>query len=344
MNTEPSATQVVAGIDGGSTKTAVRLETLDGVVLAEIAIATSPNLYSARDADGVPLYPGRKDEASEQIANKLEHALQEALEHAHVQNNGRSVEIVAACIGTAGIDAPGDLEAHRDAFLRAPTLAPLAQRLHVMSDVEIIAGCSNARVRICLIAGTGSNCLGARFENGVCTAQHQVGGMDLPLSDFGSAAWLGDISCALALQHVQGMLDDYETQIGPRIYQALGIDLDAPDGWRMIRTRRASIPKEELAKLARVVSELADNGDEVALGLLHRAAADLVAMVEAALRKLGSPHPTDVELLTVGGMWNNSHLRDHFQELMLEAGLPVGDIEPCTPTVGATHFARALLN
>ena len=137
-------------------------------------------------------------------------------------------------------------------------------------------------------------------------ALHQVGGLDVDLSDDGSAAWIGHHGFRAALQDLQGVVPS-----------ALGFAfcdwLDLPRSrdasvWRQLRVLRADMPKARMAQAtSAIVVPLAEQ-DPVARGLLQRAASALAVGILAAARNVGGGD--SLEVLRVGGVWRNPHVRE----------------------------------
>lgn len=285
----------VIGIDGGSTS--LRAVLLAGGEARRFQAVGGTNLH----------------EDSEEVVVERLHAVHAALGPAdHV------------CVGSAGIDAPGDRERFTAVFTRAFPGAVI----EVVSDVEIIAACCDAAVRVCLIAGTGSNL----YAVGPAGAAW-VGGLDLPLTDWGSAAWIGEAALRRALREAGGMAP---VAIGPWLLPAVG--LRWPEDWRALKTVRAAMHKAELAALARAVAARADLGCPVSIGLLERAGDELADAVEGALARV-DPGGTEATLLTVGAVVNaNPFVRarvvDRFVRLR-----PAGTVLTADAAMGAARRA-----
>jgi N-acetylglucosamine kinase-like BadF-type ATPase len=311
---------VVIGVDGGSTKTrAVVLDRRTGEHLGEGRVTGSTNLWM-HATDGPA--------ATAQI---IQAAVQAALPD-------EATEIVAACVGTAGIDAPNDAERHLQAFLGAPLLTPLgAHRLRVVSDVAVIEACGDSDLRVCAIAGTGANTLGVKLASDGHVTRHQIGGLDLDLADDGSAAWIGHHAFRAALRDLQGQ---ELSALGPAIAVAIGLAGErTPSVWRAFRGIRDTIHKSQLAALsADVVSPLAAT-DPVARRLLERAGDALAENIDAAARLVGGG--SHLEVLVVGGVWNDPIVRSRVHE-QLSGSWPSLCLRDADAATGAARIAQAL--
>ena len=316
------APRVVIGIDGGSTKTRIQVRCADtDACLADHTYAGSTNLYMHPPGSGAL-----------QIARDLDQALAACLPDT-------STAPLACVIGTAGIDAPGDTQRHLDAFLGASALRHLGERLQVLSDVETIAACGDQPLRVCAIAGTGSNTLALRYAQGEEIARHQIGGMDLLLSDEGSAARIGHLAFRAALQDLQGVRP---SALGPALLSWLGVPQErGDDAWRHLRTLRMDLPKARLAEVTEAVVLPLMSTDPVARDLFHRAAHEIADQIlAAALGVLAQPEEA-LEVLTVGGVWRTPGVHDQVTAAV-QASFPNATVTSVDPAYGACRLARAL--
>jgi len=314
---------VVLGIDGGSTKTRIQVR------CAETSAWVSEHVYEG----STNLYMHPEASASQQIALDLEAGLSICL-------TGETRTISACVIGTAGIDAPHDNRRHREAFLGAPSLSHLGDQLKVLSDVEIIAACGERPVRVCAIAGTGSNTLALRYEGQALTSRHQVGGMDLLLADEGSAAWIGHHAFRAALHDLQGVTP---SALGPALLDWLGLSNEpGQESWRPLRTLRTDLPKARLAQVTEeVVLPLIDT-DPVAEQLIATAADHIAHQIVAAARGVQASVDDALEVLTVGGVWRTPGVHEQVTQMVLTA-YPHATVNPVDPCEGACRIAKELL-
>jgi N-acetylglucosamine kinase-like BadF-type ATPase len=128
------------------------------------------------------------------------------------------------------------------------------------------------------IAGTGSNCIGRAPDGGWETC----GGWSSRLGDEGSGYWIG-------LHAVRRALRAYDHEEPTRILDAVGELWGAKDIDDLINIGDAS-PGPDFAALAPHISQLAEEGDAVAQGVLKQAAADLVDSVLLVRAKLRRKH------------------------------------------------------
>lgn len=323
---------VIFGADGGASNTRVRVERMDTGQQAEGVWEAGTNLYA-----GSPASVGL--------------ALSSALTHAYKPFGDLKPRLRAGCIGTAGIAAPGDVERHRAAFLARPEIAELGDRLMVVGDVDLILGLSEAPIRVALIAGTGSNACGVRYDDvGNKIAEYYAGGLGLDLADQGSAAWVAHTACRRAVEFYG---TDEHRDFVREVYGYFGIDLDEADAWRKILPIRTGISKADLAGLtARVVVPFADRRGKhnPARRILSEAADQLTALAVVPLRRLRAIErigiwrdATPVDLLLVGGMWKNDYLYRGFSGWHAFQQPHVRLVRNADPTLGALALARTLL-
>ncbi|MBI5793902.1 hypothetical protein HZA87_02320 [Candidatus Uhrbacteria bacterium] len=347
-----SQVSVLLGIDGGSTKTAVRVTALDGswsVVSEYRGAGTNLHKYEGGTYTSKDRTQLGRDHLDQAIANALSVTAEDG------RGSVDAFEIVAICIGTAGIDVAGDRVAFKQVFRGCRHLRHLsAKQIVVKSDVEIIAECSDAAIRLCLIAGTGSNCYGVRTDHGR-KEEAFVGGLDLPLTDDGSAAWIATLACKEARRLANIELINHPLVRG--IYGALGIDLTKRAAWRQIKTAFAQLGKSQLAALCEtVVAPLAESDCREAKEILQSASEELGLMAKSALSCLEVDTLDSIDVLLVGGVWKNETVLENFRGYLtqfIRSAYP-----PCLrnayrtasktirivdPTLGAVKIARSLV-
>jgi len=240
----------VIGVDAGGTKTVGLLADESGAVLRE-ARAGGANLV-----DGGEL--------------GVEKTLYEVLAGLDSQ-----APIAAMCLGIAGVDRAGEQELIRSVLAR---LGFRRSAVRIVNDafVALVAGAPE-RIGIVVVAGTGSIAYGvdARGQSA------RSGGWGYLLGDEGSAFWLGHAAVRQGVRAADGR--GPETMLYQRICAEVGVD--HPSGlvkWfydqEHTRTR--------VARLAAVVQQAADDGDEAARALLDQAAQHLARAARAVARQL----------------------------------------------------------
>jgi N-acetylglucosamine kinase-like BadF-type ATPase len=128
------------------------------------------------------------------------------------------------------------------------------------------------------IAGTGSNTIG-RAPDG---SRECAGGWSSRLGDQGSGYWIG-------LHAIRRALTAYDREEPTEVLKRVGEIWGTPSIEALVNLGD-STPGPDFAALAPAISELAEAGDAVAIGVLKQAAADLVDFVLLVRSKLRGKH------------------------------------------------------
>ncbi|MEM2088822.1 MAG: BadF/BadG/BcrA/BcrD ATPase family protein [Thermoproteota archaeon] len=243
----------VVGVDGGGTKTAAVLLTVDGKIVSRSETGPS-NHHNV----GV-----------ERARKAIEEACIEAVRTAGVET--KDVEIVVASL--AGLDCNLDFKVMEETVRGFPI-----GRITLVHDSMAALYATNAgRESAIIIAGTGSSTAGINKRGEYARA----GGWGYLLADEGSGFYIAKKGVAAALL-------EYEER-GPRtmITRLLMEKFNAktPDEiiWH-VYTKGISIV--EFARLAPLVTEAAMKGDEVAIRILRDAGVELANTVSGVIRRL----------------------------------------------------------
>ena len=262
---------VVLGIDGGGTRT--RGSIVDG----ERVLAFAENGSIKRLRVG--------EEAAE--AN-----LRALLGDVFAQAGIRQVK--AASAGVASATMPGVREWITTVFDDFGV-----ERSEVVGD-EVIAldGAFKGGPGILQIAGTGSNCIGRAPDGG----GESAGGWSSRLGDEGSGYWIG-------LHAVRRALNALDREEPTRILESVG-NIWGTKSIEELVNLGDSTPGPDFSTLAPVVSQLADEGDAVALRVLEQAASDLVESVLMVRSKLHRKHhlTSEVPVAWIGSVIGKSRL------------------------------------
>jgi glucosamine kinase len=244
-------TLAVLGIDGGGTRTRA------SIVIGKEVLAFAEGGSIKRLRVG--------PEVAEQNLRAL---LDEIYRQAGVTS------VAAASAGVASAAMPGVPEWITEVF-REFDIA----RSEVVGD-EVIAldAAFQGGPGILQIAGTGTNCIGRSPDGGRETA----GGWSSRLGDEGSGYWIG-------LHGVRRALQAYDREQPTRILDVVGRIWETPTIEELVNLGD-STPGPDFAALAPAISELAEQGDTVAAGVLAQAAADLVDSVLLVRSKLYRKH------------------------------------------------------
>ncbi|MBB2205924.1 ATPase [Gluconacetobacter takamatsuzukensis] len=235
---------VLVGIDGGGTRTRLRLATPTGALLAE---GEGGPANIATDAG--------------QAWQSIHQALDQALSRAGLADGGCRLVAVA---GLAGAEVTG-------AVARFTARPPLFARLHVVSDAYTSCVGAHAGADGAIIAA-GTGMVGLAIVGGTT---RRVGGWGFPQGDEGSGAWIGLEAVRLMLRAGDGRAP--RTPLTEAVRARLAEGGAEPMLWA-VGARAA-----DFAGLSPLVSTLAGGGDAQARGLLARAGAEIEALL-AALR------------------------------------------------------------
>ena len=184
------------------------------------------------------------------------------------------------------------------------------------------------------IAGTGSNTIGRAPDGG----RESAGGWSSRLGDEGSGYWIG-------LHAVRRALSAYDRDEPTRILDTVGEIWGTPTIDELVNLGD-STPGPDFAALAPAISQLAEEGDAVALGVLQQAAADLVESVLLVRAKLRRKHNLtgEVPVAWIGSVIGKARLvREPFFASLRAAApeMPIG-LEEVAGIEGAVWRAQRL--
>ena len=275
----------VLGIDGGGTRT--RASIVDGGKV--LAFAENGSIKRLRVG-----------------AEVAEANLRALLKDVFAQAGQPGVK--AASAGVASATMPGVRE-----WITAVFEDFGVERSEVVGD-EVIAldGAFKGGPGILQIAGTGSNCIGRAPDGG----RESAGGWSSRLGDEGSGYWIG-------LHAVRRALNALDREEPTRILEVVGGIWGTKTIEELVNVGD-STPGPDFAALAPAISQLAEEGDAVALGVLKQAATDLVASVLLVRAKLRRKHSLteEVPVAWIGSVVGKARLvREQFFAGM-RAGAP----------------------
>ncbi len=193
-----------------------------------------------------------------------------ALEHSSLQKK----DISCLSAGLAGVDFDGsgadDIE---DIFREIGFENTLINGDMVIAHAGALAGESG----ILALAGTGSSILGIGTDG----ERVKVGGWGPVYGDEGSAYFIGQAALRAAARDFDGRGN--KTILTKAMLEQLGLNSfsETPD---LVYTR--SLPPREIASLSRLVNDVAEDGDGIALEILTQAGRDLAEGVASTLRRL----------------------------------------------------------
>jgi glucosamine kinase len=301
------------GIDGGGTKTA--------------AVIIAKNNELGRGHGG-PCNIATCDDAT--LRSSVSKAVHEALISA-----GLPLDTVFAgvCAGVAGYTAKG----RRADFTRLLQEISPAKRRRVEPDFVIAYwGATEGGPGLIVSAGTGTVVYGRNVEGRGC----RIDGRGFLIGDHGSAFEIGH----WALEYLTKIGEECwpGNSFAERVLAHMGaVDLDDIVEWIYRDFQPARI-----AGLARVVGELAEESNSVALQLIQSAGTTLGIAAANALHELGMTNASAIYLL--GGLWKVSpRLQARFEDWLLQEacqtdGAPIARLDIRSPKHDAAYGAALL--
>jgi N-acetylglucosamine kinase-like BadF-type ATPase len=297
----------ILGVDGGATKTVALLGDLDGRVLARGI--SGPSNANAVGFDAACV------------------ALESAINMVRINYAG---EMRALCLGLAGVGRKDDAERFQNwAVHRYPKTV-----VKVVTDAEIllIAGAPTGPGQA-LICGTGSIVYGRTITGELIRA----GGWGYLFGDEGSGYAIGSAALRAVMQAYDGR--GSETSLSELALERYG--LHAPP--ELVQTiYGAESPRLEVASLAELVEQAAEQDDALAIAILKEAADELTQTVAAIYPKLGtSAFPL---IITGGTILHGRYLKRAFHDACKRQRLEFTVVQYIAePAEGALKLARKLL-
>ncbi len=301
------------GIDGGGTKTHGVISTLEGEVLSE-AFKGSANFQML----GV-----------EMVAKLLVGLIYELINSANCKIS--DVELVV--IGITGAGREKDKERIYTGIIDYAKVENLPlPELIIETDARIaLEGAFMGEPGVILIAGTGS----VMFAKDVNGQIHRVGGWGRFLGDEGSAFVIGREALRAVAKYVDGR--GRETILKRLIFEEFNLaDL-------MQIVSEIYLGKFDIAKVAPIVMKAAELGDEVAIKILDDACVELLAHIEAVLKKV--EFGEKVNLALIGGVLQSDNYVSRKLRNMIAQGFPkINLVNPASsPAYGAVIYGKNLI-
>jgi len=260
------------GVDGGGTHTRA-------VVVDAIGAVRGRGVAGAANQDAVGTAPA---------AQAVLSAARAAIAAARTGSGDGGAGICAAArVGLAGVDHPADVAT------LLPYLAPLARRVHLSNDAELLLeALPAAAAGIALIAGTGSIALGRSAAGEV----ERAGGWGHLFGDEGSGYGLG----ADALRAVARAADGREppTTLTAAILKAWSLAEPAA----LIPHVYALAGKAAIARLAPLVLAAAEAGDAAAVRIVGDQARELAHTALAVAGRVGHDGRAPLPVALGGGL------------------------------------------
>ncbi len=238
-------------------------------------------------------------------------------------------EVAAIAVGLAGLHTAAD----KDRLTRQVAGAYPASRVGLWTDADVaLAAACGDDAGIVVIAGTGSIALGRDHQGNT----GRCGGWGYLIGDEGSAYAIAREGLRVASLGLDGRLPSSS------LAGAFSRAVDVPGFDDLLRPLYGppAMTRDQIARLAPVVTQCALAGDSAAAGVLAAAADCLAAMVIALGSRLGLGGKA-FPVACHGGVWQAGELiAEPFRQRVLDA-LPGARVGPprLSPAAGAAFLA-----
>ncbi len=300
-------TFIVAGVDGGGSKTRIIIADGSGATLGE---AVGP---------GSAVRPGAAEHSATVIASTLAEALASC--------GMADVVPHVLCVGVAGAGR----EPEREAILEALTAREIAEDVVIQSDFAIaLEDAFGDGPGVLLISGTGS----AAFGRGPSGTSARCGGWGPICGDEGSGAWIGRRALSVVTASADGR--EPETALVGAVLTAAQVN----EPQELIAWAAQATPAV-FASLAPVVSSVADAGDLRANAIISLAVEELVLHVRTLARSLFGDERAATPLAFTGGILTRGTTVRKRLEQRLRSAVPGAQIhaDEVVPARGAVRGA-----
>jgi len=298
--------EIVAGVDGGGSKTRLIIATDTGEELA--------NVEGPRSA----MRPGEAEKSGQVIADMMREALAKA-----------SILDVPTIL-YAGFAGVGREEERRDLETELNRLG-VAEEVIVDSDAAIaLADAFNEGPGIILLSGTGS----IAYGRGIDGTLVRTGGWGPAFGDEGSGFWIGKRALGIVAAATDGR--EPASELTGAILTAAQVN--NPEDlipWAIAASNTT------IASLASVVMTTAAAGDARANALVSLAAEELIVHVRALAKPLFGDERAAIPIALSGGLLQKGSLLRKKVEQRLRSAIPGAQVTPSeiNPARGAVRSA-----
>lgn len=258
------AENIFIGVDGGATKSRIRIENEEGELLGQ-GVGGPANIRLSTDKSWESIY----------------HALEQALTLTGIQLTNKGYHFHLG-LGLAGCEVPDAV----DAFLSKPH--PFST-LQLVSDAHVACvGAHKGQDGAIIVVGTGV--IGYEIEQGKSA---RIGGWGFPHDDEGSGAWLGLEAARLTFQWLDHRVE--KSPLVEDVFSFFNNDIEHFAAW----ANRAN--STEFARLAPLVINHMQQ-EEIAAVRLIKKAAHAVDRIGMTLFKLQKERDKHLPCSLLGGM------------------------------------------
>jgi N-acetylglucosamine kinase-like BadF-type ATPase len=291
------------GVDGGQSSTTAVIGDRDGKIVGWASAGPCNHVAAA--------------ESQAKFLRVMRECISQAASRAQIADNS----FKAACFGMSG--GPAD---------KASLLHELIESEHwiVTHDaMTALAGATSGEPGIVAIGGTGSIAFGQNARGETARA----GGWGYLFGDEGGAFDIVSQALRAVLREHEGW--GARTALTPALIEA-GSASDANELLHAFYT--PDWPRPRIAGLAQIVDRIAEEGDPIAIGILHNAASELALLVGSVRRQLWSEGEA-TRIAWVGGVFRSAILLERFRTLVGLADNTTCEAPKHGPAVGALLLA-----
>ena len=213
-------------------------------------------------------------------------------------------DIAGMVFGVSGCDTKNDYAIYQS-MIRHIGLD--MNKVFICNDSEMTFLSVAEKPGICVVAGTGSIALGFD-KDGVVS---RCGGWGCPLSDLGSGYWIGEQVLQKWIKYHDGQVSDNE------IFQDLIRFYHLEKGEDSCYDI-ASFNQRQIAASAKLISDRADEGNELCRKVLSEGAEEVADIASVVYRKLKLHKDEKMELVSVGSIFNSSFYQQVFKKQFKE--------------------------
>jgi N-acetylglucosamine kinase-like BadF-type ATPase len=277
----PDAGKLYLGIDGGQSSTTALIADGGGRVIGR--------------GRGGPCNHAAAAEGRAKFFRAMRACVATACEQAQLDPN--TVQFAAVCFGFSG--GPQDKDAYSRELVRSA-------RYKITHDGEIaLSGATAGEPGIIVIGGTGSMAFGKNARGETARA----GGWGYVFGDEGGGFDLTRRALRAALRAEEGW--GPATALRELLLEATG----AANANDLLHRFYGDFDRVAIARMAKLVTQAAEQGDDVAWDILREAARELATLVEGVYRKL---FREVVPVAIIGGVFRSLQLRNEFGERVRE--------------------------
>jgi len=310
--------RLVLGLDGGGSKTLALLADEHGQILGRGC--GGPSNFHVLGAE------------------RCFAVLEQTIAAAFADAGLNAVPLAAAVLGMAGVDRPED---------RGPCLAWAEQfftnaAVRIVNDAQLVleypAVGYPSGSQIAVISGTGAIVYGRNLNS---EQLERSSGWGYLLGDEGSGFWIGQAALRSVARAADGRSVEGLSLVQP-VLQFWG--LEQPQQL-IAHVYAQAAPRSEIARLARLINDLALAGDVAARRIIEQAGAELGLAFHAVAQRLGFSAGQPLAVALAGGVLIHAQaVRQAFLQSVQQAGWLA---EPVTlvnePAEAAVRLAMALL-